>query len=167
MLWRGITFCVSMILQLIKFPSLDHSYYWQRGGGGGGGGLGASVFRGYIRSLSKFKNTPKALISAPKSTLNLNKRLLFPVKKHPFLYQNTDIVWTATRILTFDVIILCLFSGRSSGIRLGSPVTSGVTLRQSRVYFVDCKGIFTPTYYVCDPFSREIRNAGAPPPPAL
>ena len=43
-------------------------------------------------------------------------------------------------ILTSDVIILCLFSGS----RLGSPVTSGVTRRQSRVNFVDCKGIFTP-----------------------
>ena len=35
------------------------------GGGGGGGG----AFRGRIRSLSKFKNTPKALISGQKSTL--------------------------------------------------------------------------------------------------
>ena len=32
----------------------------------------------------------------------------------------------------------------SGGSRLGSPVTSGVTRRQSRVYFVDCNGILTP-----------------------
>ena len=31
-----------------------------------------------------------------------------------------------------------------SGSKLGSPVTSGVTRRESRVYFVDCKGILTP-----------------------
>ena len=42
--------------------------------------------------------------------------------------------------MTFDFIILCLFSGS----KLGSPVTSAVTRRQSRVYFVDCKGILTP-----------------------
>ena len=32
----------------------------------------------------------------------------------------------------------------SGGSKLGSLVTSGVTRRHSRVYFVDCKGIFTP-----------------------
>ena len=41
---------------------------------------------------------------------------------------------------SLDFIILCLFCGN----KLGSPVTSGVTRRQSRVCFVDCKGIFTP-----------------------
>ena len=34
-----------------------------------------------------------------------------------------------------------MFSGSS---KLGSPVTSGVTRRQSRIYFVECKGILTP-----------------------
>ena len=43
-------------------------------GGGGGGGGGTWVFRGRIRSLSKLKNTPKALISGQKSTLILIKR---------------------------------------------------------------------------------------------
>ena len=31
-----------------------------------------------------------------------------------------------------------------SGSKVGSPDTSGVTRRQSRVCFVDCKGILTP-----------------------
>ena len=39
---------------------------------GGGGALG--YLRGCIRSLSKLKNTPKALISGQKSTLILIKR---------------------------------------------------------------------------------------------
>ena len=70
----------------------------------------------------------------------------------------------------------------SGGSKLGSPVTSGVTRRQGRVYFVDCKGISTPILrtwvqkstlllQICghaevlkkDPFLREIRNAGAAP----
>ena len=69
-----------------------------------------------------------------------------------------------------------------SGSKLGSPVTSAVTRHQSRVYFVDCKGILTPILRTWvqkstlllqnrghaevlkkDPFFREIRNAGAPP----
>ena len=76
-------------------------------------------------------------------------------------------------------IILCVFCGS----KLGSPVTSGVTRRHSRVYFVDCEGIFTPILRTCvrkstlllqnrghaevlkkDPFFREIRNKGSPPP---
>ena len=48
--------------------SLD-SYTEARGGGGALGYLG-----GRIRSLSKLKNTPKALISGQKSTLILIKR---------------------------------------------------------------------------------------------
>ena len=71
---------------------------------------------GCIRSLSKFKNTPKALISGQKKHPYFQKTLTFPLKKHPFFYQNTDIGWTVTRNLTLDVIILCLFSGS----RLGS-----------------------------------------------
>ena len=137
--------------------------------GGGGGAL--RYLGGCIRSLSKFKNTRKALISGQKST---------------------GIGKTGTRILTLDFVILCLFGGS----RLGSPcpgahVTSGVTRRQSRVHIVDCKGIFTPhTSYLgtkkkypsftkswtCgglkkDPFFRGILNASAaplylsPPPP--
>ena len=69
-----------------------------------------------------------------------------------------------------------------SGSKLGSPVTSGVTLHQIRVYFVACKGILTPILRTWvqkstlllqnrghaevlkkDPFFREIRNAGAAP----
>ena len=61
-------------------------------------------------------------------------------------------------------------------------VTSGVTRRQSRIYFVDCKGTFTPhtSYLVTkiypfytksrafrglkkDPFFHEIRKAGTAP----
>ena len=37
----------------------------------------------------------------------------------------------------------CL-AAASGGSKLGRPVTSGVTLRQIRVYFVACKGILTP-----------------------
>ena len=54
-------------------------------GGGGGGALGYLGVR--IRSLSIFKNTPKALISGQKSTLILIKRWFFPLNKHPFFYQ--------------------------------------------------------------------------------
>ena len=35
----------------------------------------------------------------------------------------------------------------SGSSKFGSLVTSGVTRRQSQVYFVDSKGIFTPTPY--------------------
>ena len=62
---------------------------YRGGGGGGGGALG--YLGGCIRSLSKFKNTPKALISGQKSTLILIKSRFFPLNKHPFFYQNTDI----------------------------------------------------------------------------
>ena len=141
---------------------------------------------GYIRSLSKFKNTPKALISGQKSTLILIKRWPFPLNRYPFFYQNTDIGWTGTRILTLDFIILCLFSGSKwrQQTRKPSHFGSGVTRCQSRVYFMDCKGILTPilrtwvqksTLLLQNrghaevlkryPFFREIRNAGAPPPP--
>ena len=44
------------------------------GGGGGGGGGALGYLEGCIRSLSKLKNTPKALISGQKSTLILIKR---------------------------------------------------------------------------------------------
>ena len=46
--------------------------------GGGGGALG--YLGGRIRSLSKSKNTPKALISGQKSTLILIKMLTFSIK---------------------------------------------------------------------------------------
>ena len=42
--------------------------------GGGGGGGAPGYLGGRIRSLSKLKNTPKALISGQKSTLILVKR---------------------------------------------------------------------------------------------
>ena len=45
-----------------------------------GGGGGTWVFRGRIRSLSKLENTPKALISGPKSTIILIKMLTFSTK---------------------------------------------------------------------------------------
>ena len=48
------------------------------GGGGGGGDLG--YLGGRIRSLSKLKNTPKALIIGQKSTLILIKTLTFSSK---------------------------------------------------------------------------------------
>ena len=79
-------------LSLVLFPI----QWWP--GGGGGGSLG--YFGGRIRSLSKLKNTPTALISGQKSTLILIKRWFFPLNKHPFFYQNTDIGWTGTRILS-------------------------------------------------------------------
>ena len=44
------------------------------GGGGGGGGVALGYLGECIRSLSKLKNTPKALISAQKITLILIKR---------------------------------------------------------------------------------------------
>ena len=46
----------------------------QKPGGGGGGGGALGYLGGCIRSLSKLKNTPKALISGQKSTLILIKR---------------------------------------------------------------------------------------------
>ena len=124
--------------------------------------------------LSKLKNTPKALISGQKSTLILKKTLTFSSKEHPFYCIKH---WkNGNTNLTFDVIILCLFSGS----RLRSPVSSGV----NRVNLVDCKGISNPhTSYLgtkeypsftkshtCgglkkDPFIHEIRNLSAPPPP--
>ena len=54
---------------------------FSRGGGGGGGwGLALRYRGGRIRSFSKFKNTPKALISGHKSTLILIKTLTFSSK---------------------------------------------------------------------------------------
>ena len=47
-------------------------------GGGGGGAL--EYLGGRIRSLSKLKSTPKALISGQKSTLILIKTLTFSTK---------------------------------------------------------------------------------------
>ena len=47
-------------------------------GGGGGGALG--YLGGCIRSLSKLKNTPKALISGQKSPPYFNKTLIFSSK---------------------------------------------------------------------------------------
>ena len=134
-----------------------------RGGGG--------VFRGVHTLVIKIPL--KHWFQVKKATLFFKKRWLLPVNKHPFFYQSTDIGWTGTRILTFDVIILCLFSGS----RLGSPVTR----RQSRVYFVHCKAFFTPhtsflgtkkyPSFTKSPtcgglkkkFIREIRSAGAAP----
>ena len=95
---------------------------------------------GSIRSLSKFENTTRALISGKKMHPYFQKTLTFYSKKHPFFYQNTDIGRTGTPISTLDFIILCLFNGS----RLGSLVISRVTRRQSRGYFVDGKGMFTP-----------------------
>ena len=126
------------------------------GGGGGGGALwylrgGGDAYARY----QKIKNTSKALISGQKNTLIFAIRWRFPVNKKPFFYQNTDIGWTGTRILILDFIILCLFSGS----RLGSPVTSRVTRRHSRVYSVNCKGICTPvfrTWVQKVPFSYKI-----------
>ena len=51
--------------------------YWSRGGGGGGS---LRYIGGCIRSLSNFKDTPKALISGQKSTLILIKTLTFSSK---------------------------------------------------------------------------------------
>ena len=57
---------------LLGIPSPDTALNDCPGGGGGGGHLG--IYGGCIRSLSKLKNTPKALISGQKSTLILMKR---------------------------------------------------------------------------------------------
>ena len=43
------------------------------------------------------------------------------------------------------MLAICL-AAASGGSKLRSPVTSGVTRRQSRVYFVDCKLILTPIH---------------------
>ena len=148
---------ICMVRKLVKIVTIKIKWLWGRrdtflwslirtlvfrgGGGGGGGGLHTLV----IKIL-------KTQISGQKSTLIFKKRRLFPVKKHPFFYQNSDIGWMGTRILTLYFTILYLFRGSSSGSRLGSPVTSGVTRRQSRGYFVDFYGIFTsgesPPYFV-------------------
>ena len=65
---------------IIDIQDQNHPYH---PGGGGGGALG--FLGGRIRSLSELKNTPKALSFGQKSTLT------FPLNKHPFFYQNTDI----------------------------------------------------------------------------
>ena len=52
---------------------------------GGGGGGGTLVFWGYKRSLSKCKNSPKALISGLKSTLIFKRKLTFSSIKTPLL----------------------------------------------------------------------------------
>ena len=63
------------ILKMIRYLNYNSkaTISLRRGpGGGGGGALG--YLGGCIRSLSKLKNTPKALISGQKSTLILIKR---------------------------------------------------------------------------------------------
>ena len=61
-------------LREIRKEMIEYDEAWLRRqcGGPGGGALG--YLGGCIRSLSKFKNTPKALISGQKSTLILIKR---------------------------------------------------------------------------------------------
>ena len=96
------------------------------------GGGAPRYLGGYIRSLSKISNTPNALISCQKSTL---------IKKNtPSLIKTLTL---DEREHAFDAIILCLFSGS----RLESPVTSGVTRRQSRIYSWIVRG-FSPPYFV-------------------
>ena len=58
----------------IEFPGKKGRVKVEKGRMPGGGGGGTWIFKGCIRSLSKFKNTPKALLSGQKSTLILIKR---------------------------------------------------------------------------------------------
>ena len=58
---------------------------------------------------------------AQKAPLFKWKRWLFPVNKHSFFHQNTDIGWTGTPILTLHCIILCLFSGSKWRQRTRKP----------------------------------------------
>ena len=116
---KSITCQVSAVCTSIKGP------------GGGGGAL--KYLGWYIRSLSKFKNTSKALISGPKSALILKKRCPFPVK------NTTSFIKT----LTLDEQHQMHKSGSILlNYRLGSPVPSRVTRRQSRKYFV--RGLSPP-----------------------
>ena len=101
---------------------------------------GTSVFRGVLMLVIKILKYPKSTDFRPKKKHPyFFKTLTFSSKKTPLFFIKTH--WmNGTHILTFEVKILCLFSGS----RHGSPVTSGVSRRQSRRHFVDCKGIFTP-----------------------
>ena len=67
--------CASIYTSSLPIIHWSDNRLVPRGGGGGGGGT--QVQRGRIRLLSKSINTPKALISGPKSTLNFNKTLTF------------------------------------------------------------------------------------------
>ena len=60
--------------------SMLHMYPRGGGGGGGGGGGALGYLGGRIRSLSKLKNTPKALIPGQRSNLILIKTLTFSPK---------------------------------------------------------------------------------------
>ena len=85
--------------------------------------VGGSLWylEGCIRSFSKLKNIPKALIPGQKRTLIFKNADIFSSKKtHPSFIKTMTL---DERILTLDFIILCLISGS----RLGSLVTSGVT----------------------------------------
>ena len=96
-------------------------------GGGGGGTLVCMGVHTLVINILRFE--------AP---LFKKNRWLFPVKKTSLLLSKH---WHWMNGNTYvDFIILCLFSGS----RLGSPVTSGVTRRQSRGHFVDCKRFSTP-----------------------
>ena len=107
---------------------------------GGGGGT-------YARYQNS--NIPrKHWFQAKKGPLLKTKRWLFPVKKHPFFYRNTDIGWTGTCILTFDFTILCLFSGSSSGSRLGSPESLRESLSVRAAYISWIVRGFWPPYFV-------------------
>ena len=66
------------VLQQYSPPDIRGVPAFPGGGGGGGGGWGSLRYLGVcIRSLSKFKNTPKALIPGQKSTLIFKKNADF------------------------------------------------------------------------------------------
>ena len=91
--------CTSRILSMNVYPGGSLRY------------LGGA----YVR-YQNLKIPLKHWFLAKKAPLFLKKRWHFPLNKHPFFYQNTDIGWTGTRILTLNFMILCLFRGS----RLGS-----------------------------------------------
>ena len=87
------------------------SLAWWVGGGGGG----TLILSGCIGSLSKFKNTPKALISGQKSTL-IFKKLIFSSNKNNPTFIKTLILDEGKHVFQLEIFIIpCLFNGSSSG----------------------------------------------------
>ena len=123
--------------------------YSVRGRGGGHFGI-------YKVAYAHFQNLKIPLnywFQARKGPLFSETLTFFTVNNTPSFIKTLTL---DERILTLDFIILCLISSS----RLGSLVTSGVTRRHSRGYFVDCKGILSPhTSYL----GTKICNVGEAP----
>ena len=119
---------------------------------GGGGGTEGGAYTRY----QNFKIPHKHWFHGLKSTLILIKTLTLSSKKTPLLLSKH---WHWMNRNTY--FNLRFYNPLR---QLLSPVTLGVTRRQSRVYFVDCKGIFTPPPYFV-PGYKKVSFSNPPPPP--